>query len=189
MSTAGRLAVLWGLLGTLGILGESIVRLAGHVLAAVETGLSARQWALLLGWALVLMVVEGYRGFQRSFSPRVVARAWHLGRHPGLLTGLLAPLYCMGLVHASRRRLVGSWLVLASIVGLVLIIRTLEQPARGIVDAGVVAGLAWGLVATVIFTARALRGEVPAVSLELPDESRQVARLREERVDGPDRLR
>jgi hypothetical protein len=158
------------------------------VLAAVETGLSAKQWALLLGWALLLVVVEGYRGFQRSFSPRVVARAWHLGRNPSLLTGLLAPLYCMGLMHASRRRLVGSWLVLASIVGLVMLIRTLEQPARGIVDAGVVAGLAWGLVATVIFVARALRGEIPAVSLELPEGSRQVARLREEPVEGPDGL-
>jgi hypothetical protein len=95
----------------------------------------------------------------------------------------------MGLVHASRRRLLGSWLVLASIVGLVLIIRTLEQPARGIVDAGVVAGLAWGLVATVLLAARALRGEVPEVDLELPEGSPPVAPVRAEPVEGPDGLR
>ena len=38
---------------------------------------------------------------------------------------------------------------------LVALVRRLDQPWRGIIDAGVVVGLAWGLAALWIFTARA----------------------------------
>jgi hypothetical protein len=111
---------------------------------------------------------EGYRGFQRGFSPRVVVRALHLALHPRPLHVLLAPLFCMGLIHASRRRLLSSWILLVSIVAIVLLVRVLPQPYRGLVDAGVVVGLAWGLVALVGFAWAALAGSPPRVSAELP---------------------
>lgn len=168
MPLLGRCGAMWGIGGTVLVLSESIGRLSHHAWEAMTSGLSAGSWAALVGWTLFMMIVEGYRGFQRAFSPRVVARAWHLGRSPNLLHALLAPLYCMSLIHASRRRLVGSWVVVGSIFGLAVFVRTLEQPARGIIDAGVVAGLMWGLLSVLAFTVRALQGRPPAVSLELP---------------------
>jgi hypothetical protein len=98
----------------------------------------------------------------------VVARALHLARHPRPLHLLLAPFYCMGLVHASRRRLVTSWVLVVTIASMVVAVRFLPQPWRGMVDAGVVVGLGWGLVAILVFAARALGGRPPAVALELP---------------------
>ena len=43
-----------------------------------------------------------------------------------------------------------------------------KEVAKQLVDAGVVAGLGWGLVAILVFAARALGGRPPAVALELP---------------------
>jgi hypothetical protein len=168
MSPLGRLGVMWGLLGTAALLLEGVVRLWGQVQALQVDALAPHQLAALAGWCAVMAIAEGYRGFQRHFIPRVVARAWHLGRHPRVLHVALAPLFCMGLVHATRRRLVGAWGLLLGIVALVLVVRTLPQPWRGIVDAGVVVGLSWGLAALAGFIGVALRRGPPTVSLDLP---------------------
>jgi hypothetical protein len=74
----------------------------------------------------------------------------------------------MGLIHASRRRLVTSWSLVVMVVVLVLTVRHLPQPWRGLVDAGVVFGLTWGLVAVFVFGARALQGRAPRVPTDLP---------------------
>lgn len=116
-------------------------------------------------WTLFSMYAEGYRGFQRGFSPRVVARAFHLARNPRALWVMLAPLYAMGLVHATRRRLAISWTFVLAIVAVVVGVRHVPQPWRGIIDTGVVVGLVWGIVAIVVFVARR-----PDVDLELPTE-------------------
>jgi hypothetical protein len=75
----------------------------------------------------------------------------------------------MGLFHATRKRLVVSWSVLSGVVVLVVAVRMLEQPWRGIVDAGVVVGLAWGLLALACNTVRAVRGLPVPGSADLPD--------------------
>ena len=54
------------------------------------------------------------------------------------------------------------------IVGLIVLIRKLDQPWRGIVDAGVVVGLGWGLVATLWAGGRDLCGRPIAIDLDLP---------------------
>ncbi len=74
----------------------------------------------------------------------------------------------MGLVHATRRRLVVSWTIVVGIVGIVIVVRMLEQPWRGIVDAGVVVGLAWGVLSIVYYTARAFAGRTMPVAPDLP---------------------
>jgi hypothetical protein len=56
----------------------------------------------------------------------------------------------MGYFYATRKRMIVSWAVTSGIVLLILAVRLLPQPWRGIVDLGVVAGLTWGLVAIVL---------------------------------------
>jgi hypothetical protein len=74
----------------------------------------------------------------------------------------------MGLLHATRRRLVASWTILALIVAAIATVRGFPQPARGIVDLGVVVGLAWGLAALLAFALRAAAGLPPPASPDLP---------------------
>jgi hypothetical protein len=170
MSWVGRFAVLWGIGGAVMVLLEPIARLSLQVLAALRD--PALTWWQLLGagvWTGVMAVSEGYRAFQLGFSPRIVVRAFHLGRHPTWWGVLLAPMFAIGLLHATRRRLITSWLLVVFIRVLVEVVRQVEQPWRGLIDLGVVVGLAWGLVALLVFAARAaLTGKLPAVDGDLP---------------------
>ncbi|ABS27332.1 hypothetical protein [Anaeromyxobacter sp. Fw109-5] len=166
---AGKAAAAWGLIGVTALLLNAVVRLTPVAVQGFAAyRLEAWQWALAAGNVAFMGYFEGYRGFQQGFAPRVVARALHLARHPRPLHVALAPLFCMGLFHASRRRLVTSWTLLLSIVGIVLAVRTIAQPYRGIVDAGVVVGLGWGLAALAASAWRAMAGDPPRVSPELP---------------------
>lgn len=148
------------------LLVHALNRLTPYAVEAFEMGLTPFQWVVCIGWTLLNAYAEGYRGFQKAFSPRVIARMVHLAREPRPLFVLLAPLYAMALFHARKKRLIVAWILVAMIVGLVLLIRVLPQPWRGIVDVGVVVGLAWGTLSIVwlLFDAL-LRGRVP------PDDS------------------
>ena len=52
----------------------------------------------------------------------------------------------MGFFHATTRRMVTTYALTGAIVAFVALARLLEQPWRGILDAGVVVGLAWGIL-------------------------------------------
>ena len=152
----GTLGALWGLAGVSLLLGGAILRLAPVAFEAFDL-----PWGLHHGIALFAIVVamayaEGYHGFQRRFSPRVAARARHLRSDARTVRVLFAPLFCMGFFHATRRRRISAFCLTGGIVLLVLAVRLLAQPWRGIVDAGVVVGLAWGLASVLIFGTRAL---------------------------------
>jgi hypothetical protein len=165
----GKAAAAWGLIGVAALLLNAVVRLAPVAIEGLTAHrLGAGLWLLAAGNVAFMAYFEGYRGFQQGFAPRVVARALHLARHPRPLHVVLAPLFCMGLVHATRRRLVASWILLITIVAIVLAVRGVAQPYRGIVDAGVVVGLAWGLAALAATAWSALAGNPPRVSPELP---------------------
>jgi hypothetical protein len=163
-----RAAGVWGIAGVMLLLGDAVYRLLPVALEIRRHSLTVVEVAALVFWLAMTAYAEGYRGFQKQFSPRVVARALHLGAHPRLLYNVLAPLYVMGLLHATRRRLVASWTLTLAIVGLVLVVRQLAQPWRGIVDAGVVVGLTWGAIAIVYFTVRAVRGAPMPVPPDVP---------------------
>lgn len=158
----------WGVLGFAALIGRAIYALTPLAIAAVRMPLEAVHWIALVAWVGFMLYSEGYRGFQKKVAPRVVARAAHLTAHPRPVFVALAPLYVMGLIHATRRRLITSWIVLAGIVGLVLAVRALAQPWRGIVDAGVVLGLGWGLVALAVQLVRGLQGKPMAASPDVP---------------------
>lgn len=142
---SGRVAIeAWGVLGVVGMLAVGVVRLARHAVDALGAGLSPLQWAGAAGIVAFMAYVEGYRGFHLRFSPRVVARARWVAADPRPLRVALAPVLCMGLFAATRRRLLASWALTAMILFFVFAVRALPHPWRGLVDLGVVVGLSTG---------------------------------------------
>lgn len=154
---AGVLAALWGTLGFVSLLGFAIMRLG----AVVHDGLTAtwlpRHWAALAVSVVAMAYFEGYRAFQLAYAPRFAARAARLLHEPTALRVILAPLFCMEFFHAPSTRVLRALVLTGAIVALVLAVRGLPQPWRAIIDAGVVVGLMWGLLATVGEVTRMLR--------------------------------
>jgi hypothetical protein len=164
-----RVALYWGVGGVALLVVQALLRLTPIALEPLRLGgLSGWETATYATWVLVSLYSEGYRGFQKSFVPRVVARAFFLARARRPLFILLAPFFCMSLLHARRRRLVVSWIVVLLITAAVALVRSLPYPWRGIIDGGVVAGLGYGLGSLLFTFGRALSGDVPAVELDLP---------------------
>lgn len=171
VSLLGRIASIWGVLGALALLGSAVWRLTPIAIEPFTSGegLTAFQWVLYVGFVVFNAHAEGYRGFQKGYSPRVVARSLYLAEHPKPLHVLLAPAYCMGLFYASKKRMIVGWVLIAVIVGVVAAVRQLDQPWRAIIDGGVVVGLLWGALAVVWFYVRGLMGHPPLRDPELPE--------------------
>jgi hypothetical protein len=158
-NTVGWLALIWGFGGVLALLGRGLGRLIPVAAEALTSNLTAGHWAFLAVWLLFMGYTEGYRGFHQRFAPRVASRALWLAHHPRPLHLLLAPFFCTGLFHANRRRLITSWSLVIGIPLLVIVVRALPSPWRGLVDAGVVLGLGWGWASTLIYSVLgAIRG-------------------------------
>ncbi|WP_437596023.1 hypothetical protein WMF28_25890 [Sorangium sp. So ce590] len=168
-----RLAVvLWGVLGVVAVLIEAIYRLGATAVRILTThDLTTAQLILLAAWTVVIAYFEGYRGFQQRFSPRVIARALHLAEHRRPLHVALAPLYCMALFHTTRRRLIATWVLIAGIVALILLVRQMSPPYRAIVDAGVAFALAWGTVSILVYLARGLAGRPLGIPADVPEDA------------------
>lgn len=161
-------AGLWGIAGVLALLAQAVYKLAPLAWELKDLELGAFELAALVGWVAVNAYSEGYRGFHKMFSPRVVARARCLDARPHPPHVLLAPLYCMGMIHATRKRLIISWTLALAIIAIVIAVRHLAQPWRGIVDAGVVVGLAIGMLSILYFVALAFAGRAVDVDPDLP---------------------
>ena len=154
----GTLTATWGIAGVLLPIGAAMVRLTRVGLDAFDYPLQTHHWAFLVVFLLFMLVSEGYRGFQKSFAPRVAARARELQLDPRPLQVFLAPLVCMGFIYAPPRRMLRSYGLAGTIVIFVLSVRQLPQPWRGLVDLGVAAGLFWGMVVLVVYSLRTFSG-------------------------------
>jgi hypothetical protein len=144
-------AAAWGVIGFVLVLLYAIVRLASFAVEAVVGGMNLLQWIVLIVNVLFMAWSEGYKGFQLGFSPRVAARALYLYQNPtSFSTRLLAPFFCLGYFKATRRALIFAWFGTLAITIVVLLVQRLGQPWRGIIDAGVVVGLTWGLVSLLV---------------------------------------
>lgn len=160
--------MLWSVGGVVLLLAKALWALTPLALEALRSDLGPAHWAAAAVWVPFMAYTEGYKGFQKRFSPRVVRRAFLLARTRRPLHVLLGPLFAMGLVHATRRRLIASWVLVIGIVTLVILVRGLPQPWRGIVDLGVVVGLTWGAASILCFLVPAFAGHEPDVDPELP---------------------
>ena len=164
-----RVAAFWGLGGVMAVVLYAIVRLVEYVVGALALGLDVLHWLALAVNVGAMAWLEGYRGFQLKFSPRVAARALYLYRYPtSRATRLLAPLFCVGYFDAGRRTRGFAWAGTIGIVMLILLVHRLEQPWRGIIDAGVVVGLSWGLISLIIAAVKTFRAGEYLVSPKVP---------------------
>ena len=149
------------------LLCSAIYRLAPYAIDLFSYELLWQHWAALIVNLLFMAYAEGYRGFQERFSPRVAARARYLKNHPRFIHALLAPFFCMAFFHAPRRRKITSIVLTVGIICLVILVRMLPQPWRGIVDIGVVVGLLWGLISLLAYSFQAFTHESFAYSPEV----------------------
>ena len=162
----------WGISGVILLLLFAIYRLAPMALALTELSLSALHWAALVFSVFYMAYAEGYKGFHQAFAPRVVSRAHYLKQHPRISHVFLAPLFCMGYFHATKRRQLLSYGLTIMIICFVLIARQLPQPWRGIVDAGVVVGLCLGVMSILYFVLIArIKADYSLVPAEVPGEA------------------
>lgn len=143
-----KLAVIWALLGFTGLLGAAVFRLAIIAIDSWSTPLNAVHYLVLITNLVFMAYSEGYRGFQKRFSPRFAQRLLKLKISGNTLQCLLAPLYCMNYFGAARRQLIVTYSLTLMIIVFILTFGYIPQPWRGILDAGVVLGLVWGMVAT-----------------------------------------
>lgn len=165
----GKLIFFWGVSGVLILLTNAVRRLAPIAWQPIEDGsLSPTLIAVYAAWLFFMAYSEGYRGFQKAFCPRVVARGVYLSHSRNPWHIFLAPALCMGLFHATRKRKIVSWSLLTGIVVLVVMVRQLPQPYRGIIDGGVVVGLGWGILWLLIFSTRVLLGAVSTYNPDVP---------------------
>ncbi|MFT6694510.1 MAG: hypothetical protein ACJAY3_001401 [Neolewinella sp.] len=171
MKLLGRLGAAWGISGVCLLISFAVYRLSGIAMNAFVTDLYDLQWyhwLVLISNSVFMAYSEGYKGFQLAFAPRVAARARYLLNNPRLLHVLLAPLFCMGYFHTTRKRLITAYGLLFGVLGLILIFQQLSQPWRGILDVGVVVGLSWGLVSLVWYSFQAMAAKSFLYSPEMP---------------------
>jgi hypothetical protein len=168
MRWVGRIGAIWGAVGVFSLLGFAIYRLAPLTVTAYKMGLTAGQWVVGALFVVFMVYSEGYRGFHLRFSPRTAARVRYLRDEPNVIRSLLGPLFAMGFFHATRRTKLTAWFLSLGIVILVLLVHRLEQPWRGIIDAGVVIGLGLGQLSLLWCLRRALADSSVEFSPEVP---------------------
>ena len=168
VSLAGQFGAYWGVIGVCMLLIFSVYRLTIIALDSLQFPFLWYHWLMLVGTLLFMAHSEGYKGFQKSFSPRVAARARYLKFNPNPWYVAFAPLFCMGYFHATGRRLIRSYGLTLGIILLVILVNQISQPWRGILDTGVVVGLIWGLVSVVIYFIQAMSMEEFRFSAEVP---------------------
>jgi hypothetical protein len=146
----------WAIIGLGALFIFAIIRLAPHAAEALHFGLSFGEWVFLIIWCFYMVLTEGYIGFQRRFSPRFASRMLYLLNHPNLSNLLLAPLFCAGYVGTPSKRKQKIWLLTLGIICLIVGLRFVSQPWRGIIDTGVILGLAYGLVSLYVSCIRVI---------------------------------
>lgn len=157
--STGQIGAIWGVSGIAVLLGLSILRVSSYAGDAFADGLTWYQWCSLAVATVALTYSEGYRGFQKRLAPKVAARAQYVRHHPEPVLVALSPVFCLGYFRSTRARKVGTLGVTLAIFAASFLMQSVPTPWRGIVDAGVAAGLTWGLCSVLAISARALASE------------------------------
>lgn len=149
-TTVGRLMAVWGLVGFALLVLRGLWRLVPMASSVPFEAFSLVHWVATAASILAFGYGEGVVAIQRGYVPRLRARAERLlvAPSPSPLYGLLAPLYCMGLIGADWKTLARGWGMLAAIVLMILGMRFVPTPWREIVILGVVVALVWAILVT-----------------------------------------
>jgi hypothetical protein len=166
------LIALWGVSGLCFILGKAVARLGEvawtELRKAVEGGqMQTGHWVFLVAWVAYMGYAEGWRGFHKRVGPRTATRAFYLAEKRPVVHLIFAPIVVMALDPASRRTLIVRWCLVTGIVAVVLVVQQMPDLWRGMIDAGVVVGLAMGLCSVIYFFVRGLFGDVEELT-DLP---------------------
>lgn len=165
----------WGVAGVVAYLSYGVAKVVPIVLEGLDSVTEQWQWGLLAVTVLFFAYVEGYKGFQLGFSPRVVSRAYVVSEERDELPvwhKALAPAFCIGYFHGTTKRVITSWAVTTVIFLVVIGVRELPNPYRAIVDAGVIVGLAWGILSIIVlFLLQLSSNEPPDFDPALPEDT------------------
>jgi len=154
-TATGVVAVIWAIIGLLILLGFACWRLSAYTIESFSMPLNWMHWVVFIGFTIFMAHGEGYKGFQKKFSPRFAARAKYLLHNTTLLQLIFAPFFCMAYFHAPKRRVIATCALTAMIIVFIFTFRLIPQPWKGLLDFGVVFGLAWGMVSTIIYCIKA----------------------------------
>lgn len=144
-------AAAWGTLGVTLLVGKSCQSLFHRANEALHMDLATWQWIFLVLYAIFMLVVEGHRGFKKKFSPRTASRVLYLYHNPKPIDAILAPFFCMGYFHATKKAQITAIVISTLILAVIFLMRFCPQPWRGIIDVGVILGLSYGLIWFYIF--------------------------------------
>lgn len=163
------IAAIWGALGVILLVGKSLHSLHGHAEEALNNGLSTYQWIILVVYSLFMLYYEGYKGFQKKFSPRSAARVHYLYHNPRPLHVLFAPFFCVGYFYAKRKVRIAAIAISLLILCVIFLMDFCPQPWRGIIDVGVILGLSYGLLSFVCFLVKVFTTKDHGISPEVPE--------------------
>ena len=141
-----KIAVIWGILGVSSILISAIFRLFPRALAGLDYPWTWYHWVVCVIFFVFMIYSEVWRGFHQRFSPTVASRLKYLSQNGRWIDKLLAPLFGMGYFHATRHRKLTSFGVTFGVILLIVMVHYVSQPWRGIIDIGVIGGLALGVI-------------------------------------------
>ena len=170
-----KLAAVWGVTGIVLLLSTAIFRLSQVALQAFngEYELLWYHWLFMLVFSIFMLYSEGYKGFQKAFAPRVAARAKFLSQNANLIQTFLAPLFCMAYFHTTKKRQIVSITLTLVIIGFIMLVCLVPPLYRSMIDAGVVLGLSYGVIAVLAFVLKAFTSSEFDVSPELPEAENQ----------------
>ena len=145
----------WAVFGVVALLLQAVIRLVPPAIEPWQSnGMSIELQCVYLIVVIVHAYAEGYRAFQKKFSPRVIRRAYELSQYPKPLHVILAIPYCLNLFHAENQWV--RWLFFLLLCILIAVVKMMPQPWRGMIDAGVVTGLGWGILSLLFLYVKSL---------------------------------
>ena len=75
----------------------------------------------------------------------------------------------MAFFRARKKARYAAWGVTLAVLLAIFVVRNLPQPWRGLIDAGVVAGLGVGVMSLLLGTIQRVAGGIPQADPELPE--------------------
>ena len=153
------LAVVWALVGVVVMLAFAVWRLSAYAISALDSDLTLVQIILLVAFSMFMAYSEGYKGFYLNFAPRFAARVKYVYREGRVIELVLSPFFCFGYFGTTHTKQIVSIILTLGLIMLVVLMRYVPQPWRGIVDVGVVIGLTLGIFSIIYCVYQELTSE------------------------------